>query len=118
MYMKFGNTIPSSFNLSSLRLLGTVGEPINPEVWMWYFKTIGKETCPIIDTWWQTETGGIMVGACTGIDETIPMKPGSGTFPLPGIDAVVVDENGKVVTKNRKGYLVIRRPWPGILMTL
>lgn len=118
MYMKFGNTIPSSFNLSSLRLLGTVGEPINPEVWMWYFKTIGKETCPIIDTWWQTETGGIMVGACTGIDETIPMKPGSGTFPLPGIDAVVVDENGKVVTKNRKGYLVIRRPWPGMLMTL
>ena len=118
MYMKYGSAIPNSFDLSTLRLLGTVGEPINPEVWMWYFKTIGKEQCPIIDTWWQTETGGIMVGACTGIDETIPMKPGSGTFPLPGIDAVVVDENGKVVTKNRKGYLVIRRPWPGMLMTL
>jgi len=117
MYMKYGNIIPDSFDLSSLRLLGTVGEPINPEVWKWYFKTIGKENCPIVDTWWQTETGGIMIGACTGI-ESIPMKPGSGTFPLPGIDAGIVDENGKPVSPDRKGYLVIRGPWPGMLMTI
>jgi acetyl-CoA synthetase len=117
MYMKFGNTIPNSFDLSSLRLLGTVGEPINPEVWMWYFKTIGKESCPVVDTWWQTETGGIMISMCTGID-SIPMKPGSGTFPLPGIDAAIVDENGRQVDPDRKGYLVIRKPWPGMLMTL
>lgn len=117
MYMKFGNTIPNSFDLSSLRLLGTVGEPINPEVWMWYFKTIGKENCPIVDTWWQTETGGIMISTCTGI-ESVPMKPGSGTFPLPGIDASIVDENGRPVESDRKGSLVIRKPWPGMLMTL
>jgi acetyl-CoA synthetase len=117
MYMKYGSAIPNSFDLSSLRLLGTVGEPINPEVWMWYFKTIGKENCPIVDTWWQTETGGIMVSACAGID-IVSMKPGSGTFPLPGIDIVVVDEDGKVVPSGRKGYLVIRRPWPGMLLTL
>jgi acetyl-CoA synthetase len=117
MYMKFGNTIPNSFDLSSLRLLGTVGEPINPEVWMWYFKTIGKENCPIVDTWWQTETGATMISTCTGI-ESVPMKPGSGTFPLPGIDASIVDENGRPVDLGRKGYLVIRKPWPGMLMTL
>ena len=117
MYMKYGDAIPSSFDLSSLRLLGTVGEPINPEVWMWYFKTIGKEGCPIVDTWWQTETGGIMLGMCTGI-ETIPMKPGSATFPVPGVDAAIVDENGKLVSPGTKGYIVVRRPWPGMLMTL
>jgi acetyl-CoA synthetase len=117
MYRKFGNNIPNSFDLSSLRLLGTVGEPISPEVWMWYFKTIGKENCPIVDTWWQTETGGIMISTCTGI-ESVPMKPGSGTFPLPGIDAAIVDENGRPVDSDRKGYLVIRKPWPGMLMTL
>lgn len=117
MYMKYGNAIPNSFDLSSLRLLGTVGEPINPEVWMWYFKTIGKENCPIVDTWWQTETGGIMVSACTGI-EPFSMKPGSGTFPVPGIDAVIVNEDGKPVSPDTKGYLVIKRPWPGMLMTL
>lgn len=117
MYMKYGNTIPNSFDLSSLRLLGTVGEPINPEVWMWYFKTIGKENCPIVDTWWQTETGATMISTCTGID-SVPMKPGSGTFPLPGIDASIVDENGRPVDLDRKGYLVIRKPWPGMLMTL
>jgi len=117
MYRKFGDTIPNSFDLSSLRLLGTVGEPINPEVWMWYFKTIGKENCPIVDTWWQTETGATMISTCTGI-ESIPMKPGSGTFPLPGIDASIVDENGRPVDLDRKGYLVIRKPWPGMLMTL
>lgn len=117
MYMKYGNTIPNSFDLSSLRLLGTVGEPINPEVWMWYFKTIGKENCPIVDTWWQTETGATMISTCTGID-SVPMKPGSGTFPIPGIDASIVDENGRPVDLDRKGYLVIRKPWPGMLMTL
>jgi acetyl-CoA synthetase len=117
MYMKYGDTIPTSFDLSSLRLLGTVGEPINPEVWMWYFKTIGKESCPIVDTWWQTETGGIMLSMCTGI-ETIPMKPGSATFPVPGVEAAVVDEGGKPVEPGTKGYLVIRKPWPGMLMTL
>ena len=117
MYMKYGDAIPNSFELSSLRLLGTVGEPINPEVWMWYFKTIGKEGCPIVDTWWQTETGGIMLSMCTGI-ETIPMKPGSATFPVPGVDAAVVDEAGKPVLPGRKGYIVLRRPWPGMLLTL
>ena len=118
MYMKFGNSIPSSFDLSSLRLLGTVGEPINPEVWAWYFRTIGKENCPIVDTWWQTETGGIMISACTGLDSDIPMKPGSATFPLPGIDASIVNENGEPVVPGKKGYLVIKKPWPGMLMTL
>jgi acetyl-CoA synthetase len=117
MYMKYGDAIPSSFDLSSLRLLGTVGEPINPEVWMWYFKTIGKEGCPIVDTWWQTETGGIMLSMCTGV-ETIPMKPGSATFPVPGVDAAVVDEAGRPVSPGTKGYLVVRRPWPGMLLTL
>ncbi len=117
MYMKYGNSIPNSFDLSSLSLLGTVGEPINPEVWMWYFKTIGKENCPIIDTWWQTETGGIIVSACNGI-EAVPMKPGSATLPVPGIDAAIVDENGKPVANGIKGYIVIRKPWPGMLMTL
>jgi acetyl-CoA synthetase len=117
MYMKYGDAIPRSFDLSSLRLLGTVGEPINPEVWMWYFKTIGKEDCPIIDTWWQTETGGIILSMCTGI-ETIPMKPGSATFPIPGIDIEVVDENGRPVAPGTKGQIVIRKPWPGMLLTL
>jgi acetyl-CoA synthetase len=117
MYMKYGDAIPNSFDLSSLRMLGTVGEPINPEVWMWYFKTIGKERCPIVDTWWQTETGGIMLGMCTGIEQ-IPMKPGSATFPMPGVDAAVVDDAGKQVAPGTKGYIVIRRPWPGMLLTL
>ncbi|MEW5839490.1 MAG: acetate--CoA ligase, partial [Thermoproteota archaeon] len=114
MYMKYGDAIPNSFDLSSLRLLGTVGEPINPEVWQWYFKTIGKEARPIIDTWWQTETGGIMLSACTGID-MVPMKPGSASFAVPGVDAAVVDEAGKEVPPGTKGYIVIRRPWPGML---
>lgn len=117
MYMKYGSAIPNSFDLSTLRLLGTVGEPINPEVWMWYFKTIGKEQCPIIDTWWQTETGGIMISQCLGID-SIAMKPGSATLPVPGIDIAIVDETGRYVNSNTKGYLVIKKPWPGMLMTL
>ena len=118
MYIKFGDNIPKSFDLSSLRLLGTVGEPINPDVWQWYFKTIGKENCPIVDTWWQTETGGIMLSTCTGIEDTIPMKPGSASFPVPGIDMTIVDDHGEVVDANKKGYLMIKKPWPGMLMTL
>ena len=117
MYMKYGDSIPNSFDLSTLRLLGTVGEPINPEVWQWYFKTIGKESCPIVDTWWQTETGGIMLGMCTSLGN-MEMKPGSATFPVPGVDAAVVDENGEPVPLGTKGLLVIRRPWPGMLLTL
>jgi acetyl-CoA synthetase len=117
MFMKFGDEIPNSFDLSSLRLLGTVGEPINPEVWKWYFKTIGKEKCPIIDTWWQTETGGMLISSLPGI-ETIPLKPGSGTRPIPGVNITVVDENGDEVSSNTKGYLVVKNPWPGMLLTL
>jgi len=117
MFMKFGDDIPNSFDLSSLRLLGTVGEPINPEVWKWYFKTIGKEKCPIIDTWWQTETGGMLISSLPGL-ETIPLKPGSGTLPIPGVNITVVDENGNDLPPNTKGYLVIKNPWPGMLLTL
>jgi acetyl-CoA synthetase len=117
MFMKFGDDIPNSFNLSSLRLLGTVGEPINPEVWKWYFKTIGKNKCPIVDTWWQTETGGMLISPLPGL-ETIPLKPGSGTLPIPGVDISVVDENGNDVPANTKGYLIIKNPWPGMLLTL
>lgn len=117
MFMKFGDDIPNSFDLSTLRLLGTVGEPINPEVWKWYFKTIGKEKCPIIDTWWQTETGGVMISPLPGL-ETIPLKPGSGTRPIPGVSIYVVDEKGNDMEPNKKGYLVIKNPWPGMLLTL
>ncbi len=117
MFIRYGDAIPNSFDLSSLRLLGTVGEPINPEVWKWYFKTIGKEKCPIVDTWWQTETGGMILSPLPGL-ETIPLKPGSATLPIPGTDLAVVDENGKEVDANTKGYLVIRKPWPGMLLTL
>ena len=117
MFMKFGDELPNSHDLSTLRLLGTVGEPINPEVWKWYFKTIGKEKCPIIDTWWQTETGGMMISSLPGL-ETIPLKPGSGTRPIPGVSISVVDENGVDVEPNKKGFLIIRNPWPGMLLTL
>jgi len=117
MFMKFGDDIPNSFDLSSLRLLGSVGEPINPEVWKWYFKIIGKEKCPIIDTWWQTETGGMLISALPGL-ETIPLKPGSGTRPIPGLQISVVNDDGKDVPANTKGYLVIKNPWPGMLLTL
>ena len=117
MFMKFGDDIPNSFDLSTLRLLGTVGEPINPEVWKWYYKTIGKEKCPIIDTWWQTETGGMLISSLPGI-ETIPLKPGSGTRAIPGVNIAVVDENGTDVAPNTKGYLVVKNPWPGMLLSL
>ena len=117
MFMKFGDDLPNSFDLSTLRLLGSVGEPINPEVWKWYFKIIGKEKCPIIDTWWQTETGGMMISALPGL-ETIPLKPGSGTRPIPGLDISIVDESGNNIPPNTKGYLIIKNPWPGMLLTL
>ena len=117
MFMKFGNDIPRSFNLSTLRLLGTVGEPINPEVWKWYFDVIGNNKCPIIDTWWQTETGGMMISNLPGI-ETVPLKPGSASKPIPGVEITVVDDNGHEVENNTKGSLIIQRPWPGMLLTL
>jgi acetyl-CoA synthetase len=114
--MKLGDEIPAKYDLSKLRLLGTVGEPINPEAWMWYHRTIGKERCPIVDTWWQTETGAIMMAPVPGVTHT---KPGSCTRPLPGIVAEVVDEDGKPVPDPGKGgYLVIRKPWPSMLRTI
>ncbi|MGQ0606247.1 MAG: acetate--CoA ligase [Candidatus Nitrosotenuis sp.] len=117
MFMKFGDAIPNLYDLSSLRLLGTVGEPINPEVWKWYYRTIGKSKCPIIDTWWQTETGGMMISPLPGL-ETIPLKPGSGAFAIPGVDLAIVDESGTLVSSDVKGYLIIRKPWPGMLTSL
>lgn len=117
MFMKFGDSIPNSYDLSSLRLLGTVGEPINPEVWKWYYNTIGKSRCPIIDTWWQTETGAMMISPLPGL-ETIPLKPGSGAFAIPGVELAILDESGKQLPPDTKGYLVITKPWPGMLPTL
>ncbi len=114
--MKCGEEIPSKYDLSSLRLLGTVGEPINPEAWMWYHRIIGQERCPIVDTWWQTETGAHMIAPVPG---AVVTKPGSCTLPLPGIDAGVVDEQGNDITEPDKGgYLVIKKPWPSMLRTI
>ena len=113
--MKWGEAFPAKHDLSSLRLLGTVGEPINPEAWMWYHEKIGKGRCPIVDTWWQTETGAIMISPLPGLTST---KPGSATFPLPGIDADVVDEAGKTVPLGGGGYLVIKSPWPSMARTI
>ncbi len=112
--MKWGPEHPGSHDLTSLRLLGSVGEPINPKAWLWYHKVIGGERCPIVDTWWQTETGQIMISPLPGITGT---KPGSATEALPGIDAAVFDEAGEPV-EEREGLLVLRRPWPGMLRTL
>jgi len=117
MFMRYGEEWPKKHDLGSLTILGSVGEPINPEAWMWYFRNIGDERCPIVDTWWQTETGGIMISAAPGIG-LVPLKPGSATFPLPGIDAEVVDEKGRLVPPSVRGFLVIKKPWPGMLMTL
>ena len=114
-FMKMGEELPNARNLSSLRLLGTVGEPINPEAWMWYQRVIGNSNCPIVDTWWQTETGGIMITALPG---AIPTKPGSATLPFPGIVADVVDQEGEPVTNESGGYLVVKHPWPGMMRTL
>ena len=114
--MKLGDELPRSYDLSSLRLLGSVGEPINPEAWMWYHRVIGAERCPIVDTWWQTETGSIMITPIPGIT---PTKPGSCTQPLPGIFVDIVDDRGRLVTKiGEGGYLVIKRPWPSMLRTI
>ena len=117
MFMKYGDEWPKKHDLSSLKVLGSVGEPINPEAWSWYFEHIGGGRCPIVDTWWQTETGGIMISPAPGI-ELVPLKPGSATLPLPGIDVDVVDENGRPVPQGVRGYLVIKRPWPGMMMTI
>ena len=117
MFIKSGDDIPNSHDLSRLRLLGTVGEPINPEVWRWYHAVIGGRRCPVIDTWWQTETGGMMISALPGL-ETVPLKPGSATRPIPGADIAVVDEDGGDAPTGTRGYLVIRRPWPGMMLTL
>jgi acetyl-CoA synthetase len=114
-FMKWGVEWPRKHDLSSLRLLGTVGEPINPEAWIWYQQVIGKKRCPIVDTWWQTETGGIMI---TPLPGAIPTKPGSATLPFFGIVPEVVDDNGKPVPRNSGGKLVIRKPWPGMLRGL
>lgn len=115
MFMRFGEDWIKKHDLSSLKILGSVGEPINPEVWKWYYKHIGNERCPIVDTWWQTETGGFMISPAPGI-ELVPLKPGSATLPLPGIDADVVDEAGNPVAPGTKGFLVIKKPWPGMMM--
>jgi acetyl-CoA synthetase len=111
-FMKWGNDIPAKFDLSSLRVLGSVGEPINPEAWMWYREHIGGNRCPIVDTWWQTETGGIMISPLPGVTAT---KPGSAMAPLPGISAEVVDDSGTPVGKGGGGYLVLDQPWPSML---
>ena len=114
--MKLGDEIPQSYDLSRIRLLGTVGEPINPEAWMWYRRVIGRDKIPIVDTWWQTETGAIMITPIPGVTAT---KPGSCTRPLPGIEADIVDENGNSIdSPEAGGYLVIRKPWPSMLRTI
>jgi len=114
--MKLGDDVPARYDLRKLRLLGSVGEPINPEAWMWYYRVIGKKRCPIVDTWWQTETGAIMMTPVPGVT---PTKPGSCAKPLPGIFADIVDEQGRPVKKpGAGGYLVIKRPWPSMLRTI
>ncbi|HEY91582.1 MAG TPA: acetate--CoA ligase [Dehalococcoidia bacterium] len=110
--MREGNQWPEKHDLSSLRILGSVGEPINPEAWMWYYNEIGKGRCPLVDTWWQTETGGILISPFPG---AVPLKPGSATLPFPGIEAAVIRDNGSTTDVNEGGYLVIRKPWPGLM---
>ena len=114
-FIKWGDEWPAKHDLSSLRLLGTVGEPINPEAWIWYRKNIGADRCPIVDTWWQTETGTMMI---TPVPGAVPAKPGSATRPLPGIIADVVDRSGKSVGTNEGGFLVLKRPWPSMMRTI
>jgi acetyl-CoA synthetase len=112
--MRFGESWPEKYDLSSLRLLGSVGEPINPEAWKWYHRVIGKEKCPIMDTWWQTETGHFMITPLP----SVPLKPGSASRAFPGVLVDVVDEDGNSVEANEEGFLVIKNPWPGMLRTL
>ncbi|MGB9987201.1 acetate--CoA ligase [Salarchaeum japonicum] len=114
-FMKWGSEYPDQHDLSSLRLLGTVGEPINPRAWKWYYKHIGNEDCPIVDTWWQTETGGMMITTLPGVKK---MKPGSAGPPLPGLDVQIVDNAGDQIEPGRAGYLTVQKPWPGMLRTL
>jgi acetyl-CoA synthetase len=114
-FAKWGDDIPAQFDMSSLRLIGSVGEPINPEAWMWYRHNIGGDRCPVVDTWWQTETGGIMISPLPGVTAT---KPGSAMRPLPGITADVVDDTGTPVPPGGGGFLAIRDPWPGMLRTI
>ena len=113
--IKAGADLPKEHDLSSLRLLGTVGEPINPEAWMWYYQTVGGGRCPIVDTWWQTETGANMLAPLPG---AVAAKPGSCTLPLPGVEAAVVDEAGEEAKSGEGGYLVIKKPWPSQLRTI
>jgi acetyl-CoA synthetase len=113
--IKSGADLPKNYNLSSLRILGTVGEPINPEAWMWYHNTVGQGRCPIVDTWWQTETGGHMISPLPG---ATPTKPGSCTLPLPGIMAAIVDETGADVELGKGGFLVIKKPWPSMIRNI
>ena len=112
---KEGANEPSKYDLSSLKVLGTVGEPINPDAWMWYYEQIGGGKCPIVDTWWQTETGGHMI---TPLPGATPIKPGSATFPLPGIKAEIIDENGNPTPKGEKGFLCITKPWPSMIRNI
>jgi acetyl-CoA synthetase len=114
-FIKWGDEWPNKHDLSSLRLLGSVGEPINPEAWMWYHNVIGGGRCPIVDTWWQTETGAILISPLPG---AIPTKPGTATLPFFGIDAAIVDDAGHEVPANVGGKLVIRKPWPSMLRTI
>jgi acetyl-CoA synthetase len=113
--MKGGAEVPARYDLSSLRVLGSVGEPINPEAWMWYRQNVGRERCPIVDTWWQTETGAIMISPLPGVTAT---KPGSAMTPLPGISAAVVDDSATEVAPGHGGYLVLTEPWPAMLRTI
>jgi acetyl-CoA synthetase len=113
--MKWGVEHVEKFDLSKLRLLGTVGEPINPKAWLWYWKVVGGERCPVVDTWWQTETGAIMITTLPGAQKA---KPGVAGTPLPGIDAAVLDEEGNELPPNTQGLLALRRPWPSMLRTL
>jgi acetyl-CoA synthetase len=112
--MRFGEAWPNRHDLSSLRLLGSVGEPINPEAWRWYHRVIGKGRCPVMDTWWQTETGMFMITPMPAV----PLKPGSGTRPFPGIEMDILSEEGNPVGPNEEGFLVIKTPWPAMLRTI
>ncbi len=115
--MRFGEKYPKQHDLSSLKVLGTVGEPINPAAWKWYYENIGHSNCPIIDTYWQTETGGFMIGPQIGLGLP-PLKPGSATFPMPGVEPVILDEKGKELKDEEKGYIAYKKPWPGMFLTL
>jgi acetyl-CoA synthetase len=115
MFKGYGDEWLKQYDLNSLELLGSVGEPINPDVWLWFYRNIGGDRCPIVDTWWQTETGGTMISPCPGI-ESMFLKPGSATLPLPGVEAEVVNQEGKPTPPGERGLLVIKKPWPGMLL--